>query len=119
MSAPIAIEPGLVERYIMDLARYGACAETGVCRAAYTPEWEAAQRQIEAWCAEIGLRSWRDAVGNVWGRLEGREPGPVVATGSHVDTQLPGGRYDGALGIIGGLLAVRALKERFGTPRRA
>lgn len=116
---PIVIDPVLVERYVLELARYGACAETGVCRAMYTPEWELAQRQVADWCVEAGMRVWRDAVGNQWGRLEGSEPGPTVVTGSHVDTQLPGGRYDGALGVIAGILAAQALRERFGQPRRS
>lgn len=119
MNTPIAIDPALVERHIMTLARYGASHDTGVSRAAYTPEWVAAQQQVADWFAEAGLTVWRDAVGNQWGRLVGTAPGPVIATGSHIDSQLPGGRYDGALGIIGGLLAVRALKERFGQPRRS
>ena len=59
-----------------------------------------------------------DAVGNVWGRLAGTEAGPVVATGSHIDSQNPGGRYDGALGVIAGIVALRALREQFGEPRR-
>lgn len=119
MNTPIAIDPALVERHIMALARHGASHGTGVSRAAYTPEWVAAQQQVADWFAEAGLTVWRDAVGNQWGRLVGTAPGPVIATGSHIDSQLPGGRYDGALGIIGGLLAVSALKERFGQPRRS
>jgi len=119
MAEILTIDPALVERYIMTLAQHGACGETGVCRAAYTPAWVAAQQQVADWCAEAGLTVWRDAVGNQWGRLAGTEAGPVIATGSHIDSQLPGGRYDGALGIIGGIIAVRALKERYGSPRRS
>lgn len=115
---PIAIDPALVERFVLELARHGACAETGVCRAMYTPEWEAAQAQVAAWYAEAGMRPWRDAIGNQWGRLEGRAPVAAIVTGSHIDSQLPGGRYDGALGVIAGIVAVRALRERFGQPRR-
>jgi allantoate deiminase len=54
----------------------------------------------------------------VWARLEGVEPGPVIATGSHIDSQVPGGRYDGVLGAIAGVIALRTLKGRCGTPRR-
>ena len=71
-----------------------------------------------AWCQEAGLEVWRDAVGNVWGRLAGREPGKSIVSGSHIDSQRPGGRFDGALGVIAALTAVRALKEQFGQPRR-
>src|ERR1044071_7123524 len=68
--------------------------------------------------AEAGLEVRRDAVGSVWGTLAGSEGGPVIATGSHVDSQTPGGHYDGALGVIAGLVALRTLREQFGTPRR-
>lgn len=115
---PIAIDPALVERYVLDLAQYGSDGGTGVRRTMYSPEWEAAQRRVADWCAEAGMRTWRDAIGNQWGRWAGAEPGAAVVTGSHIDTQLPGGRYDGALGVIAGILAVRALRERFGPPRR-
>src|SRR5688500_3775079 len=76
MTARIEIDPNLVERRVMELAAIGACAETGVCRTVYSPEWVAAQDVVARWCRESGLTSWRDAVGSVWGRLEGREGGP-------------------------------------------
>jgi allantoate deiminase len=114
----IGIDPAGVEDAIMTLAGYGAHGETGVWRVAYSQEWSDAQAQVEEWLASAGLEVRRDAVGNVWGRLEGQEPGPVIATGSHVDSQTPGGRYDGALGIVSALAAVSALKEQLGRPRR-
>jgi allantoate deiminase len=114
----IDIDSGLVERLLLELARHGAYGETGVWRTAYSPEWFAAQDQVAAWLAEAGLEVRRDAVGNVWGSLAGSEGGPVIATGSHIDSQTPGGRYDGALGVVAGLVALRTLREQFGTPRR-
>lgn len=118
MAARIAIDGELVERMIHELARYGAWGETGVVRKVYTPEWASAQRQVMRWAEEAGLRTWQDAVGNVWARLEGSEGGPSIVTGSHIDSQAPGGRFDGALGVIAGLVALRTLREQFGTPRR-
>src|SRR5690606_10599836 len=112
------IEPERVERYIMQLAQYGAHGETGVWRTVYDPHWVAAQDQVADWCTEAGLAVRRDAAGDVWGRLEGTEGGNVIATGSHIDSQTPGGRYDGALGVISGVIALRALKEQFGSPKR-
>jgi allantoate deiminase len=114
----IDIDPALVEHYIMRMATFGAYGETGVWRTVYSPEWVAATDQYAAWCEEAGLAVTRDAVGNVWGRLEGREPGKSIVSGSHIDTQRPGGRYDGTLGALAGLIAIRALKEQFGRPKR-
>jgi allantoate deiminase len=114
----IDVDAGLVERLLLELARDGAYGETGVWRTAYSPEWVAAQDRVSAWMAEAGLDVRRDAVGNVWGTLAGSEVGPVVATGSHIDSQTPGGRYDGALGVIAGLVALRTLRKQFGVPRR-
>jgi allantoate deiminase len=114
----ITIDPEIVEQHIMEMARFGACSETGVCRQVYSPEWVAAQERIMSWCRDAGLAVRQDAVGSVWARLEGSEPGPSIATGSHIDSQMPGGRYDGVLGVIAAVIALRTLKERFGTPRR-
>lgn len=119
MAERFEIEPEIVADYVQKLARHGAYGETGVWRAVYTDEWFAAQREVEGWLSDAGLSPRWDAVGNVWGRLEGSEPGPVIVTGSHIDSQLPGGQYDGALGVISGVLALQLLKERFGQPRRA
>jgi allantoate deiminase len=114
----VDVDPALVERYLLELAQHGAYGETGVWRTAYSPEWVAAQDQVSAWLEDAGLEVRSDAVGNVWGRLAGAEGGRVVATGSHVDSQNPGGRYDGALGVIAGIVALRSLHEQFGRPRR-
>jgi allantoate deiminase len=114
----VDVDAGLVERLLLELARHGTYAETGVWRTVYSPEWVAAQDQVADWLAEAGFEVRRDAVGSVWGKLAGSQAGPAIATGSHVDSQTPGGRYDGALGVIGGLVALRTLREQFGTPRR-
>jgi allantoate deiminase len=114
----IDVDANLVERYLLELARHGAYGETGVWRTVYSSEWVAAQDQIGDWFAEAGLDVHRDAVGNVWGRLASDREGPVIASGSHIDSQTPGGRYDGALGVIAALVALRTLRERFGRPLR-
>lgn len=117
-SSRIRVDPALVERYIMGMAQYGAHGETGVWRTVYDPHWVAATDQYAAWCEESGLSTWRDAVGNVWGRLEGSADGPSIVSGSHIDSQKPGGRYDGILGALSALIALRTLKEQFGQPKR-
>ncbi len=118
MTTDFTIDPALVESYIMTLAQHGAYGETGIWRPVYSPEWFAAQDQIANWCEEAGLTVQRDAVGNVWGRLEGTEGGKTILSGSHVDSQLPGGRYDGVLGVLSALVALKTLNEQCGTPKR-
>ncbi|MDQ2784406.1 MAG: Zn-dependent hydrolase, partial [Chloroflexota bacterium] len=109
MAPRIPIDPALVERCIFALAALGASDGTGVRRAVYTPEWAAAQEMVARWCAEAGMAVHRDAVGSVWGRLDGTAGGAAIVSGSHIDTQLPGGRYDGALGVIAAYVAIAAL----------
>jgi len=112
------VPPELVKRRLHDLAQHGKHGETGVWRPVYSEAWATAQDLVAAWLVEAGLDVRRDAVGNVWGRLEGSAGGPAIVTGSHIDSQLPGGRFDGALGIIGAVVAVATLRERCGRPRR-
>lgn len=114
----IAVDSALVARYVDELAQFGAHGDGGVWRLVYSPEWVAAQECVAAWCEDAGLDVRRDAVGSVWGRLEGTDGGHAFVTGSHVDSQTPGGRFDGVLGVIGAVVAVRALREAFGPPRR-
>jgi allantoate deiminase len=109
MAPQIAGDTAQVERYISELARFGAYGDTGVWRTVYSPEWVAATEQYAAWCEVAGLRVRRDAVGSVWGRLDGSAGGKAIVSGSHIDSQRPGGRYDGALGVLGALIAIRFL----------
>jgi allantoate deiminase len=112
------VDANVVEEMLAELARHGAVGETGVSRLVYSPEWVAAQDQVAAWLADAGLRVERDAAGNVWGFLDGSEPGGAIVTGSHIDSQKPGGRFDGALGVVAGVLALRSLRDEHGRPRR-
>jgi allantoate deiminase len=114
----LLIDPALVEQRILALAQHGAYGETGVWRTVYSPEWVAATDLYAQWCCEARLTVARDPVGNIWGRLQGSDGGASIVSGSHIDTQRPGGRYDGALGAIAALMALEALAARFGQPRR-
>jgi len=118
VSIDFGIDPAFVEDYIMTLAQHGAHGETGVWRPVYSKAWFDAQEQIAKWAQEAGLDVSWDAVGNVWGRLEGSDGGKTIVSGSHIDSQLPGGRYDGALGVLSALIAMRQLKQLYGTPKR-
>jgi acetylornithine deacetylase/succinyl-diaminopimelate desuccinylase-like protein len=79
----------------------------GANRPAYSPEEDEAHALVAGWMEEAGLEVSRDAAGNLVGRLRGRRPElPEVWTGSHVDSVPGGGRFDGALGVVGGIEAV-------------
>lgn len=112
------IDPALVEDMIMSLAQFGTVGDTGVCRLVYSEEWKEAQALVRTWAEAAGLETRFDAVGNLWAKAEGQDRGPSLVTGSHIDSQRSGGRYDGALGVIAGLVAIKTLVETFGPPKR-
>jgi len=62
-----------------------------------------------------GARRPQRRRGNIWGRLAGDEAGPVVASDSRIDSQTPGGRYDGVLGVIAALVALRSFDQAWQT----
>ena len=112
------IDAALLERRLDELYAIGAEPGGGAYRPLYGDTWAAAVDRVERWLKEAGLKTRRDAVGNVWGRAEGTDNGKSVVTGSHIDTVRRGGRLDGALGIVAGLTAVESLLQRKGLPRR-
>jgi allantoate deiminase len=118
MGKVFSVDPAFVERCIMTLAAHGAVGDTGVSRTTYSPEWLAAQQLVMEWGRGAGMDVRMDAVGNVWGRIEGSEGGAPIVSGSHIDSQCPGGRYDGALGVISAYVAMKTLVERYGRPKR-
>jgi hydantoinase/carbamoylase family amidase len=84
----------------------------GITREVYTPTYAAALERVAAWMRETGLQTRLDAVGNLYGRREGSDPGaPAVLTGSHVDTTLNAGRYDGVIGVLGAIEALSSLRH--------
>ncbi len=96
-SKSIRIDPAEVERLLRELSRHGAVGDTGVNRLVYSEEWTSAMDLCRVWADAAGLEVRTDAVGNLWARLPGRADGPVIVTGSHIDSQCNGGRFDGAL----------------------
>ncbi|MDG1116379.1 MAG: Zn-dependent hydrolase [Flavimaricola sp.] len=119
MTNPIpAIDAAEVETMILTLGAIGAHSETGVWRTAFSDEWVAANALVKDWATAAGLTTRMDAAGNLWGRIEGRDGGKAIVSGSHIDSQCPGGRYDGALGVIAALVAIKTLVEAFGPPKR-
>ena len=109
-------EAGLrIEEMLCQLA--GATRIDGeIWRAAYTQEDKIAKNILREWIEDLGLEYREDAIGNVYGRLPGKEPGTVL-TGSHLDTVKNGGKYDGALGVVTGVAALGYLKQSGFVPK--
>src|SRR5262249_5599017 len=75
---------------------------------------------VKGLCALAGLTVREDAVGNTFARWTGSDPDlPAVATGSHIDAIPNAGAYDGTVGVLGGLEAIRALQRAGLRPRRS
>jgi hydantoinase/carbamoylase family amidase len=92
----------------------------GITREVYTPEYHASLEYVAELMRSAGLGVRVDAAGNIIGRWEGTDSAaPAVLTGSHFDTTLNAGAYDGVLGVIGGIEAVHLLREQGLRPRRS
>jgi N-carbamoyl-L-amino-acid hydrolase len=110
------------ERLANDLATVamlGGRSDGGVGRLALDDNDTRARLWLIEQASALGAKASVDAIGNVFLDVPGSEPdlAPVV-TGSHLDSQPAGGKYDGALGVLAGLEALRALKDAGFTPRR-
>lgn len=92
----------------------------GVTRLLYSAQWIEAQNSLKEKFEELGMKVEFDAVGNLFATIEGtEEPEKIIATGSHIDTVVEGGRFDGQLGVMGGYLAVKNLIETKGRPKKS
>jgi N-carbamoyl-L-amino-acid hydrolase len=97
---------------LMDLARIGATDKGGVKRLALTDLDRQGRDLVVQWGREAGLAITVDKIGNVFMRREGANPAlPPVVTGSHIDTQPTGGKFDGNYGVLAGLEVVRTLND--------
>jgi N-carbamoyl-L-amino-acid hydrolase len=105
----LRIDAERLMRRLERLADIGAIEGGGCCRLALTDEDRAGRDLVVGWMRELGLEVAIDPVGNVFGLRRGTEDIAPVMTGSHIDTVRTGGRYDGNLGVLGGLEAVETL----------
>ncbi|WP_062525601.1 Zn-dependent hydrolase [Paenibacillus jilunlii] len=119
MKKPVIQAPAAdMLKLLEELAAFSAPGP-GVTRLLYTPEWSGAQRFLQEQMAGLGLEVHTDSVGNVFGRLNGSQhSGSVILTGSHIDTVVNGGKYDGAYGVAAAVTALHYLAETFGPPLR-
>ncbi len=97
---------------LMTLARIGATPKGGVARLALTDLDRQGRDLVVGWAKALGLRVTVDQIGNIFMRREGLNPElPPVMTGSHIDTQPTGGKFDGNYGVLAGLEVVRTLND--------
>ncbi len=95
---------------LMDLARIGATPKGGVCRLALTDLDRQARDLFVQWAQEAGCSLRVDAIGNIFARRPGTDDSlPPVMTGSHIDTQPTGGKFDGNYGVLAGIEVLRTL----------
>ncbi len=98
---------------IFKMALIGATENGGVTRLALSEEDKEARELLITWMQKLALNIRIDDFGNIYGRKEGNDPeASTVMIGSHIDTVPKGGKYDGVLGVLGGLEAVETLIEK-------
>ena len=97
---------------LMELARIGATPKGGVCRLALTDLDKQGRDLVLSWAVQAGMSVRIDRIGNAFMRRAGRNDHlPPVVTGSHIDTQPTGGKFDGNYGVLAGLEVVRTLND--------
>jgi ureidoglycolate amidohydrolase len=102
------------------LASFSDAEAPAVTRIVFTPADLKARSWLKARCEAAGLTVREDAIGNTFARWSGSEPAAsVVGTGSHIDAIPNAGKYDGVVGVLGGLEAIRALRQSGFRPRHS
>jgi ureidoglycolate amidohydrolase len=116
----LAIDQDRLISEIETLARISDAGPPAVTRIVFTPTDLEARKWFRAKCLEDGLAVRQDAIGNMFARWGGTDhAAPPMATGSHFDAIPNAGKYDGVVGVLGGLEAIRALKQTEFRPRRS
>jgi ureidoglycolate amidohydrolase len=109
-----------LQREINKLALISENSPPVVTRVLFSEADLRARRFIKKLCRDAGLILREDAAGNIFARWEGTQKNlPAVATGSHIDAIPHAGKYDGVVGVLGGIEAIRALKRSNFEPKRS
>ncbi len=97
---------------LMEMAKIGPGIAGGNNRQTLTDEDSEGRHLFQKWCVDAGCTMGVDQMGNMFARREGTDPDALpVYVGSHLDTQPTGGKYDGVLGVLGGLEIIRSLND--------
>jgi beta-ureidopropionase / N-carbamoyl-L-amino-acid hydrolase len=112
MTTNIRIDRDRLWRSLMELAKIGATEKGGVCRLALTDLDRQARDLFRQWGEAAGCTISVDKMGNIFARRAGKDDSlPPVMTGSHIDTQPTGGKFDGNYGVMAGLEVIRTLND--------
>ena len=108
----LRINPERLWDSIMEMAKIGPGVAGGNNRQTLTDEDAQARALFQNWCVEAGMEMGLDTMGNMFATRTGTDPNALpVYVGSHLDTQPTGGKYDGVLGVLGGLELIRVLND--------
>ena len=109
-----------LQREINELAQISENSPPVVTRVLFSEADSRARKFVKELCQETGLVLREDTVGNIFARWNGMEKNlPAVATGSHIDAIPNAGKYDGVVGVLGAIEAIRALKRSSFEPKRS
>lgn len=112
MSSELRISGDRLWQSLMTMAEIGATSKGGCNRQALTDGDKAGRDLFISWCQDAGCSVRFDQMGNIFARRDGRDTeAPPVITGSHLDTQPTGGKFDGVYGVLAGLEAIRTLND--------
>lgn len=108
----LSIDTDRFAKRFEEFSAIGATDDGGVNRPALSPANKRARDTLIEWFQSAGLDIRIDTMGNIFGRRAGTDPdAPAVMTGSHIDSQYNGGRYDGVIGVLGGLEVLETLQD--------
>lgn len=97
---------------LMEMAKIGPGVAGGNCRLALTDDDKQGRDLFVQWCKDAGCTIRVDKMGNIFARRPGKDDSlPPIATGSHLDTQPTGGKFDGVFGVLAGLEVIRTLND--------
>ncbi|CAN5643054.1 Zn-dependent hydrolase [soil metagenome] len=117
---PVAVNIDRLSRELTALAAFSDVPSPAVTRVLYTEPDLKARAYLKRLATDAGLSVREDAIGNTFLRWIGSEPSfPAIGTGSHTDAIPHSGMYDGTVGVLGGLEAIRSLKESGFQPKRS
>ncbi|HTE80791.1 MAG TPA: Zn-dependent hydrolase [Reyranella sp.] len=119
MSGANAVKEDRLWQRHADMAKLGGTPKGGVNRQALSPEDAAARNQLARWAKMRGFAVFTDAIGNLFVRKDGTDAAAApVMSGSHMDSQPTGGRFDGMYGVLAAFEALEALEDAGVTTRR-